>query len=311
MGGRHKKKVKYSLTPLGWFVVFALLATLIFGIFSISNSGEKDNPPSSTEPSSSETSSIVEVKDTTPPVIEGAKDITIYVGDTVSYRKGVTATDDTDQNPTLHIDSSAVDTSKAGTYEVTYTATDSFGNTAEVKIKVTVGKKPVVSSETTSSKEFNKEEVYSLADKKLKALLKEGMTVKEQAKAIYNWANGNIWYSGTSDKTDYLKEAKKVLNGGGTDCFGYFAVCKLMFERLGIPNIDVIKVKNSDKDSSHFWSLVSIDGGQSYYHFDATPRKGDGDYFFLVTDAELDEYSNAHGKSHNRDKSLYPATPEE
>ncbi len=310
MGGRHKKKVKYSLTPLGWLVVCTLLAALIFGIFSIANSGEKDHSPSSSEPSS-ETSSIVEVKDTTPPVIEGAKDIAVYVGDTVSYRKGVTATDDTDENVSVSIDSSAVDLTKAGTYEVIYSATDSAGNTAKTTVSVTVGKKPVVSSETTSSEAFDKEEVYELADKKLKTLLKEGMTVKEQTKAIYNWANGNIWYSGTSDKTYYLKEAKKVLEGGGTDCFGYFAVCKLMFERLGIPNIDVIKVKNSDKDSSHFWSLVSIDGGQNYYHFDATPRKGDGDYFFLVTDAKLDEYSNAHGKSHNRDKSLYPATPEE
>ena len=308
MGAHHKKK-RYSLTPLGYATLFALIAVIIAIVIICSGT---DKPSTASNPSSeSENSSSAEAKDTTPPVIEGAKDIAVYVGDTVSYRKGVTATDDTDGDLPLTIDSSAVDLSVAGTYNVVYTATDAVGNKAQVSVSVTVGKKPALSSETASSESFNKEEVYALADKKLKDLVKDGMTVKEQAKAIYNWANGNIWYSGSSDKTDYLKEAKKVLEGGGTDCFGYFAVCKLMFERLGIPNIDVVKVKNYDKDSSHFWSLVSIDGGQTYYHFDATPRKGDGDYFFLVTDKELDEYSNAHSKSHNRDKSLYPATPEE
>ena len=107
-----------------------------------------------------------------------------------------------------------------------------------------------------------------------------------------------------------MMEAYRVLKGNSTDCFGYFAVTKLMFERLGIPNIDVTKVKNYEGDSNHYWSLVSLDGGETYYHFDATPRKGDGDYFFLLSDAELDEYSDAHKKCHNRDKSLYPATPE-
>ena len=100
------------------------------------------------------------------------------------------------------------------------------------------------------------------------------------------------------------------MNGRSGDCFGYFAVTKLLFERLGIPNIDVRKVKNFDGDSDHFWSLVSVDGGKTYYHFDATPRVGDGDDFCLVTDAFLDAYSDSHKGSHNRDKSLYPATPE-
>ncbi len=59
-------------------------------------------------------------------------------------------------------------------------------------------------------------------------------------------------------------------------CFNYFAVTKLMFERLGIPNIDVKKVKNYEGDSNHYWSLVSVDGGETYYHFDAAPPQGRG-----------------------------------
>ncbi len=40
------------------------------------------------------------------------------------------------------------------------------------------------------------------------------------------------------------------------------------------------------------------------------PRKGEGDDFCLVTDAFLDAYSASHNNCHNRDKTLYPATPE-
>lgn len=64
------------------------------------------------------------VSDSEPPVIEGVKDITAYIGETVSYKKDVTVTDNMDQNPTLDIDNSKVNLNKAGTYEVVYTATD-------------------------------------------------------------------------------------------------------------------------------------------------------------------------------------------
>jgi len=241
-------------------------------------------------------------KDEIAPEIKGLRDLNVYIGETISYRKNVTVTDNETASPTLTIDSSKVDLTQAGSYPVTYTAADQAGNKTEKTITVTVKKKEQAA--TSSS------DVYALADKKLASLLTDGMTTREKVKAIYNWANTGIWYSGKSNKEDYLSEAQKVLQGGGTDCFGYFAVTKLMFERLNIPNIDVKKVKNHAEDSNHYWSLVSVDGGKTYYHFDATPRKGEGDYFFLVTDEELDAYSDQHDKCHNRDKSLYPATPE-
>ena len=119
----------------------------------------------------------------------------------------------------------------------------------------------------------------------------------------------HLWYSDSSDKSDYLQGAYVMMTERSGDCFNYFALSKLMFERLGIDNIDVRKVKNYEGDADHFWSLVSLDGGETWYHFDCTPRIGGGD-FCLITDAELDAYSVSHKNSHNRDKSLYPATPE-
>ena len=113
-----------------------------------------------------------------------------------------------------------------------------------------------------------------------------------------------------SDKTDWLQGAYVMMDSGEGDCFNYYAVTKLLLERCGIPNIDVRKVRNHENDSDHYWSLVSVDGGKTYYHLDTTPRVGSGDDFCLVTDAVLDAYSDTHDKCHNRDKSLYPATPE-
>lgn len=237
------------------------------------------------------------------PVIEGVKDIIVYAGDTVSYRSGISVTDDTDRGPNLDIDSSKVDLSTPGTYQVVYTSSDESGNRAVETATVTVLPK--------EDNYVDLETIYTAADKVLKELFWDGITPREQVGVIYTWARENLSYGGHSDRTDWRQTAYTMLTQRKGDCYGYFAVTKLFFERLGIPNIDVEKVKNSEKDSNHFWSLVSVDGGTSYYHFDATPRVGQTIDFCLITDELLDEYSNANNGSHNRDKSLYPATPEE
>ncbi len=239
--------------------------------------------------------------DTVAPEIMGVHDFTLYQGDSISYYKGVSATDNEDPNPTITVDNSAVDLSKAGVYEVVYICTDAAGNETYASATVTVLEKKAGYAEL--------ETIYAAVDAKLDALIKENMTTRQKVQAIYNWARSKLAYTDNFDHSDYRQAAYLMLTRGRGDCYGYFAVTKLMFERLGIPNIDVQKVKNYPTDSNHYWSLVSVDDGQTWYHFDATPRKGAGDDFCLVTDAFLDAYSNTHNKCHNRDKSLYPATP--
>ena len=46
--------------------------------------------------------------------------------------------------------------------------------------------------------------------------------------------------------------------------------------------------------------------GEAIFRQFATPRVGEGDNFFLLTDAELEAYSVSHGGSHVFDASLYP-----
>lgn len=244
-----------------------------------------------------------EVRDTTPPVICGVRDITLYAGDTVAYRSGITVSDDRDASPTLEVDSSQVDLSQPGSYEVTYHAADAAGNRASATANVTVLPKQEGFVDTQT--------IYDAVDKALAGLVTEDMTDLQKVVAIYDMARSTLVFGGHTGRSDYRQAAYEMLTTGRGDCYGYFAVTKLMFERLGIPNIDVVKVKTDEKDSDHFWSLVSVDGGSTYYHFDATPRLGGGDDFCLATDAFLDAYSAAHNNSHNRDKGLYPATPEE
>lgn len=250
-----------------------------------------------------EARAVAENRDTTAPVISGVRDITLYTGDTVAYRSGITVSDDRDASPTLEVDSSQVDLTRPGSYVVTYTATDAAGNRTSATATVTVLPK--------QEGFVDAQAIYEAVDAELAGILTEDMTDLQKVVAIYDWAKSSLHYGGHTDRSDYRQAAYEMLTTGRGDCYGYFAVTKLMFERLEIPNIDVRKVKTRDTDSDHFWSLVSIDGGSTYYHFDSTPRLGGGDNFCLVTDACLDSYSEAHDNSHNRDKSLYPATPEE
>jgi hypothetical protein len=210
--------------------------------------------------------------------------------------------DDKDSAPKLEVDSSKVDLTAAGTYPLVYTARDMTGNETRIEVTVTVAEKPdtYVEPETIEAK----------ADELLKKIVTDGMSDEAKVKAIYSYVRSHYTYSGHSDKTDWMQGAYVMMTDGQGDCFNYFAVAKLLMERCNIPNIDVRKVRNHESDSDHYWSLVSVDGGSTYYHLDTTPRVGDGDDFCLVTDAFLDAYSDTHGKCHNRDKALYPRTPE-
>ncbi|WP_197914086.1 glycosyl hydrolase family 18 protein [Listeria sp. PSOL-1] len=73
------------------------------------------------------------------PVISGAKDVTINVGDDFNPLTGVTAKDGKGQDITSKINvSGKVDTKVAGAYKLTYSVTDSYNQTAKAERTVTV-----------------------------------------------------------------------------------------------------------------------------------------------------------------------------
>lgn len=237
------------------------------------------------------------IADTTPPVISGVTNQTVLLGETVAYKKGVTVTDDYDEEIELEVDSSQVNPTVAGDYLVTYRATDRSGNAAEV----------------TAYFSFTQPSEYSdLAMEKAQEVLDKittgDMSQEQVVEAIYNWCRSNIGYTSHSDKEDWQKAAVQGFTQRSGDCYVYFATAKAMFEAAGIPNIDVEKIYVEGR-AMHYWSLVNC--GNGWYHFDATPRVGEGDDFCMVTDTFLETYSQSHNNSHEFDHSLYPATPEE
>lgn len=281
----------------GCFLIPVILAALLAGCTPerIQPLEEEQTPPAV------QTSPETKPKDIQAPKIEGIHDFEIYQGDTISYLKGLTATDNLDPEPAITVDSSRVDLSCPGCYDVIYAVTDEAGNQNLYAARVTVLER--------KTEYVDLELIYQTADDLLKEIIRENATVKQQIHDVYAWARLNLTFSGHSDRSDWRQTAYTMMTDGRGDCYGFFAATKLLFERLGIPNIDVQKVRNDPDDTDHFWSLVSYDNKETWYHFDATPRHGDGDDFCLVTDAFLDAYSDSHDGCHNRDKSLYPETP--
>ena len=239
------------------------------------------------------------VEDAEAPVISGVRDILTYVGDAVAYRNGVTVTDNQDEAPKLELDSSKVDLSTPGEYTVIYNATDAAGNATQAQAKVTVLEK--------RQNHVEVDVIYKAVDDILAKFITDDMTDRQKAEAVYVWTRIHFTYSGHTDTTDYIQSAYQFLTTKKGDCFGYFALQKLMLERMNIPTIDVKKVKNFPSDSNHYWLLVSIDGGENYYHYDNLWSK----YLCLVTDKKLNSFSKSVKNCFNRDESLYPPTPTE
>lgn len=239
------------------------------------------------------------ITDTVAPQIVGVKDLFTYAGNTLAYRTGITVTDDQDENPKLEIDSSGVDLTVPGEYTVTYTAVDHAGNESKATAKVTVREK---------GKDYVEPDViYERIDSLMAKFIREDMTDREKVEAVYCWTRLHFQYGKSTDKEDYLQVAYEFLQTKRGDCVSFFSLQKLMLERLGIPTIDVSKVKNYPTDSNHYWLLVSIDKGQNYYHFDNVWSR----QLCLVTDKALNAFSKAVENCFNRDESLYPPTPTE
>ena len=245
-------------------------------------------------------STLTVTDDNVDPVILGVHDLSLYAGTEISYDRNIKVRDDKDPSPRLTVDSSQVDTATPGIYPLVYTARDMTGNETRIQTTVTVAEKPANYVEP--------EVVNAKADELLKKIVTGDMTDEAKVKAIYAYVRSHYTYKEHSARVDFMQDAYTMMTVGEGDFFNYFSLTKLLLERCGIPNVDVRRSPNANGISEHAWSLVSIDGGKTYYHLDTTPRAGDGDDFCLVSDSFLDAYSSTHGNSHARDEGIYPPT---
>ena len=240
--------------------------------------------------------------DTTAPTILGVNKLSVFVGSTVAYRSGILVTDDTDPNPKLTVDSSFVNLSAPGTYQLVYSATDSAGNTSKVQTTVTVVEAP--------ESYVDEALIKDTADQLLATILTEGQTPEQQINAIYDWMEGHCYYIAEFDKSDYMQAAYLMMTTNRGDCYGFYAVSRLFFERLGLPTLTVTRLPNEVRTTNHWWNMVSLDGGESWYHFDSTPHLTYPTRTCLFTDAQLNEFNLLMPNYYYFDHESVPETPD-
>ena len=245
----------------------------------------------------------VEVIDTTAPVIE-VGEIRINVGDGIAWKKQAIVTDNSDGKIDIKVDSSAVNTSAAGTYKVTYTATDESGNLSTAEATVTVG-----------TVEVTEEMLNTEIDKIIAQIITDGMSAEEKVRAVYAYVQKSINYASTAGTDNYVYAAYTALFMYGTgDCYSYFAASKAFFERLGIENIDMKRAEGG-APGNHYWNLVNIGtkDAPKWYHYDANPISGEYSVSgCLLTDAQVAAYDAWCGSGYRKyDASKLPASASE
>ncbi len=240
--------------------------------------------------------------DNVPPAIYGVHEIAVYMGSTLDYTSGIVVSDDRDNAPKLTVDSSRVDLNTPGTYPLAFQVRDRSGNVTRAETTVRIEEKPAQYTQEA--------DITAAVDAVLVKITTPDMTPEAKVRAIYSYIRSNYTYAGSTVRTDEMQAAYELIQQGRGDCFHFFSLGKLMLNRAGVQTIDVRKVKNHDGDTDHYWSMVSVDGGESWYHFDATPYPWDPTDFCLVTDSFVESFSKDHKGYFNRDTALYPATPE-
>ena len=297
---RRRRKLYFRIRQ-----ILLILIAFAIGYYLGSHAGGADAAsPGASEPAPvSDTAPAAQgPADTTAPEIMGVNKLSVFLGSTVSYRSGILVSDDLDPAPQLTVDSSLVDLSAPGSYPVTYTATDSAGNTASVQTVITVVEAPETYVDESVIKET--------ADQLLAAIITGDMTPEEQVNAVYDWIEGHCYYIAEFDKSDYMQAAYQMMTGYRGDCYGFYAVSRLLFERMGLPNLTVTRLPNETRTTNHWWNMVSLDGGETWYHYDATPHMTYPTRTCLVTDAFLNDFNLLMPNYYYFDHEAFPATPE-
>ena len=205
--------------------------------------------------------------DTTAPVFSGMSALKVKKGAKPNYTKGVKAKDSRDGTVEFTYDASKVDTEKSGTYYVIYTATDSSGNKATYRRKVTVG--------------HGAEETATLIDELAAKLGSDVLTLS-------NWVRKNIKYNQSWGGDDPIWYGLKNKKG---NCYVHAKILEALLKEKGYQT-QLIWVT----DKSHYWNLVYVDG--AWRHIDSTP--GSKHPAYLMTDEQ--RFKHLQGRDWDREK---------
>lgn len=206
--------------------------------------------------------------DTTPPAFSGVGTMTVKKHASPDFKKGVSARDTRDGEVTFTCDTSKVDLTKAGTYYVVYSATDSSGNTATCRRKVTVD----------HDAEDTRELVSTIASK-----------LRSDAEALRDYVRNNISYSDSYGGDDPVWHGFKNRHG---NCYVHALCLQALLREKGYQTILIWC-----QDQSHYWNMVNIDG--TWYHMDSTPGVRHTKYS-LMNDEQ--RYELLSGRDWDRDK---------
>ena len=176
--------------------------------------GDYDNNIVVTDDAGNKTKVPVKISVINPPTINGVTDKTVTVGDTIDYMAGVTATDGkgADITSSVQVDSSAVNTGAAGTYQAAYKVTDANGYTGSATSNVTVNEKP-----KEDPKEEPKQETADNNGSSNKSDSKKNNSSSNSGSSKrHNSSSG----SASSNNTSSGNGGQSASNGGGSSSGG-------------------------------------------------------------------------------------------
>ena len=249
------------------------------------------------------------------PMIQGVTKMQTVAGVRIDYLRGIKAIDLGDGTVEVKVQEPAgFDIKQPGTYEIVYSANDSAGNigkeTAELVVLPAVG----------SLDSLTSEDVMRMGDYIVGELKKVTSYGERQgfARAIFDYVQTHMQYVNGTNNDDWQQAAVSALSLGYGDSANYYGLSRLLltcaeFDNMMVERQSAQEINQDDNApkqvewyAPHFWNLVRVNG--AWYHFDASPYYGGTD-FFLWTDAQIDYFSAMHGNCYERDKSLYPLTP--
>lgn len=183
--------------------------------------GDYDNSIVVTDNAGNESEVPVKISVIAPPTINGVTDKTITAGESIDYMAGVTATDGkgADITSSVTVDSSAVKTDTAGSYQATYKVTDQYGLTSSATSNVTVNNKPQEeSNQVAADNGGSGSSSNSSSDKKNNKKNNSGSQSSSGSSNKHNSSSGGGHHSSGSNNSG--QQASNNNNGGGSSSGG-------------------------------------------------------------------------------------------